>query len=478
MNAAPVSASIAAASGARSAGARNDDTTAVSGFAALFAQLEPAATQAEPTALPAPATRLQAEGDEPDGPDPALLAVLGLAPLPPPSPPAAAIGLGVPNDSVAADTGLTPGDSADVTLEGPTADRPPRAPWEQTALNLASLRSSAAAMASNATAGDAAAHAIDDRALAQRTIADGALPELSAIESEPPSATASVAASEVAADATRAGRPAAAQRPDETSPPASRASTPTAERVLAPDTPAVTAPRPAADFTATGGTRAQTGPGLAAADPNTAGSAAGDADSDVLLVGVSRADSALPAQRGDTSTPSTPHPQASIGAERAELASALRESLMPMAPVLPGARLEPGSPQFSATLGQQMLWMASQQVGRAELKLAPDELGPLEIRLEMNGDEVRAEFASRSAEVRGLLESQVPRLREMLAEHGFSLADAQIGQERAAYQDAARQREGFGADRGSPDEAEANADGATPAPPPLRTRLGLVDDYA
>lgn len=170
-------------------------------------------------------------------------------------------------------------------------------------------------------------------------------------------------------------------------------------------------------------------------------------------------------------------PTAPFGLERAEVGAAPRENLASLPPLLAGARLDPTTPQFSVALGQQMQWMASQQVGRAELRLDPEELGPLEIRLEMNGDEIRAEFSSRSAEVRSLLETQVPRLRELLAEQGFSLADAQVGQERAAYQDAPQQREAFAAREARAESAQVDAIESAPTAP-VRARQGLVDDFA
>lgn len=170
-------------------------------------------------------------------------------------------------------------------------------------------------------------------------------------------------------------------------------------------------------------------------------------------------------------------PTVPFGLERAEVGAAPRESLASLPPLLAGARLDPTTPQFSVALGQQMQWMASQQVGRAELRLDPEELGPLEIRLEMNGDEIRAEFSSRSAEVRSLLETQVPRLRELLAEQGFSLADAQVGQERAAYQDAPQQREAFAAREAKAESAQVDAIERAPTAP-VRARQGLVDDFA
>ena len=233
-------------------------------------------------------------------------------------------------------------------------------------------------------------------------------------------------------------------------------------------------PRPAADFSA-GATQGHSLAGTAlpmgvALEPIAA------RDAIALSLAGTDVESSASARRvpGDTGflLPTTP-----FGLERADLTASPRESLMTLPPLLGTARLDTASPQFSSALGQQMQWMATQQIGRAELRLDPEELGPLEIRLELNGDEIRAEFSSRSAEVRSLLETQVPRLRELLAEQGFSLADAQVGQERAAYQDAPQQREQFAsredsAEPARPDSAESSS--ATAA----RQRPGRVDDFA
>jgi flagellar hook-length control protein FliK len=483
MNAAPMAAP-AAASTPRGTSARTESTAGESGFAALFAQFEPSTSQAEPTALPTAAAQPveQAETPAPEGPDPLLLAALGLAPLPPALPGGdLGIGLGFSGTAVpaqagaalAAGAGLTPEPLAQ--LPGPSAVA---APYERLATAQIGVEIPADTLLPHPRAGGDPAALLPPSTFAGTMGVDGARRSPAAIAPQlarAPAAAAvdgrlAAAATGGAADAADASAATAAQTLAGTLA-ASAEALPTAE------TATTAAPRPGANFSAAANTQA---PGLT---PPSAGAttalAAGEAGID--LAGLSlRPDTSEDALSARTSLRSTPTSvlQAALGIERAELAASLRETLAPTLPALPTARLEPGSPQFSATLGQQVVWMASQQVGRAELKLSPDELGPLEISLEMNGDEIRAEFASRSADVRSLLETQVPRLRELLAEQGFNLADAQVGQERAAYQDAPQQREGFAqrsAANGGPQESSAAEAAAAVV---IRRHNGLIDDFA
>jgi flagellar hook-length control protein FliK len=483
MNAAPMAAP-AAASAPRGTSARSESGVAESGFAALFAQLEPSASQAEPTALPTPAAQPieQVETPATEGPDPALLAALGLAPLPPVLPGGAlGLGLGYGGAAVQAQAGaaLTAGAGLGA---GPLAPLPGQgavaAPYERLATAQVGTEIPADTLLRHPRAGGDPAAVLPPSTFSATTADTGPRLSPAAIAAQlarAPAVTAvdgnlAAAATGGAADSADASAATAAQTLAGTL-------AASADALAAAETATTAAPRPGANFSAAANPQT---PGLT---PPSAGATtalpAGDAGID--LAGLSlRADASEDALSTRTSPRSMPTSvlQAALGMERAELAASLRESLAPTLPVLPTARLEPGSPQFSATLGQQVVWMASQQVGRAELKLSPDELGPLEISLEMNGDEIRAEFASRSAEVRSLLETQVPRLRELLAEQGFNLADAQVGQERAAYQDAPQQREGFAQRDAAMGGSEEGSAAEAPAAVAIRRHNGLIDDFA
>lgn len=93
-----------------------------------------------------------------------------------------------------------------------------------------------------------------------------------------------------------------------------------------------------------------------------------------------------------------------------------------------------GRPEWSQGMGKQVLWMVNQGLSRAEIRLNPANLGPLEVRIDMENDQVNVAFTSRHADVREAVEQALPRLREMLEEKGLKLADADVSQHSFAEQ--------------------------------------------
>ena len=77
-------------------------------------------------------------------------------------------------------------------------------------------------------------------------------------------------------------------------------------------------------------------------------------------------------------------------------------------------------------LGDKLIWMAGQKHSVAELHLNPPDLGPLKITLTLNDDQASAQFVSAHAQVREALEAAMPRLREMLADSGITLGNADV----------------------------------------------------
>ena len=110
-------------------------------------------------------------------------------------------------------------------------------------------------------------------------------------------------------------------------------------------------------------------------------------------------------------------------------------------------------------------------------RINPPELGPVEVRLKLSGDEATVQFVSAHADVRNAIEAAVSRLRESMAQAGISLGETSVSAEsfrEQAGQDSEHRgsRSGYGAER---DEAE---------PAWSRTaissgvRRGLVDLFA
>jgi flagellar hook-length control protein FliK len=93
-----------------------------------------------------------------------------------------------------------------------------------------------------------------------------------------------------------------------------------------------------------------------------------------------------------------------------------------------------GKPDWNQGMGKQVVWMANQNIRSAEIRLNPAHLGPIEVRIEMEDDQVSLAFSSRHAAVREAVEQALPRLREMFEESGLNLADTDVSQQSFAEQ--------------------------------------------
>ena len=93
-----------------------------------------------------------------------------------------------------------------------------------------------------------------------------------------------------------------------------------------------------------------------------------------------------------------------------------------------------GHSDWNTGMGKQVLMLVNQNIRSAELKLHPANLGPIEVRVDVNDDEVSIALSSRHAAVRDAMEMALPRLREMFEENGMHLADADISQQSFAEQ--------------------------------------------
>ncbi|MFC5568974.1 flagellar hook-length control protein FliK [Lysobacter yangpyeongensis] len=132
----------------------------------------------------------------------------------------------------------------------------------------------------------------------------------------------------------------------------------------------------------------------------------------------------------------------------------------------------PADPQqgFDDGFGARLVWMAEQRLGHAEIRLNPEHLGPIDVRVQVDGTQVNAEFHSAHAAVRQTIEASMPRLRELLGQQGLQLGHADVGQRQAGAGQRARED--------TPGLPASESPGAVNAVlRPLRSR-GLLDEYA
>ena len=103
--------------------------------------------------------------------------------------------------------------------------------------------------------------------------------------------------------------------------------------------------------------------------------------------------------------------------------------------------------------------------------LTPPHLGRIEISIQIGADLSTAQFVSASPQVREALEQAMPRLREMLAESGISLGQANVSSDQPSGE---RGQDGERHGRGR--DASGETDGVIV--PPVRRGVGLVDLFA
>ncbi len=124
---------------------------------------------------------------------------------------------------------------------------------------------------------------------------------------------------------------------------------------------------------------------------------------------------------------------------------------------------------WPSAVAAQVHWMLGNEVQSATLRLSPDHLGPVEVRIEVQNSQVNVNFSASHADTRSALEQAVPRLREMFASSGLTLGQASVQQEA---------RSGSQSSGAAVRPAPPAVQSAEPVAVSASQALGLVDEYA
>jgi flagellar hook-length control protein FliK len=87
-----------------------------------------------------------------------------------------------------------------------------------------------------------------------------------------------------------------------------------------------------------------------------------------------------------------------------------------------------GSHGFAQELGQQVAWLGGQDVKQARIRLHPEELGQLDIKVSLNHGRVDVVFNAQHPGAAAAVQQSLPQLDQMLGQHGLSLGHAEVGQ--------------------------------------------------
>lgn len=131
---------------------------------------------------------------------------------------------------------------------------------------------------------------------------------------------------------------------------------------------------------------------------------------------------------------------------------------------------------WAEEVGNRISWMASKDIGKAELVLTPAHLGRIEVSLSVDGDKASAAFVAATPAAREALEQSLPRLREVMSQAGLNLGQVNVSANNANSQGRQNQQ-GSSPRPGSSGGSGVSAIGANGASL-LRQANGLVDTFA
>ncbi len=158
------------------------------------------------------------------------------------------------------------------------------------------------------------------------------------------------------------------------------------------------------------------------------------------------------------------------------------------APAQASLPMTPQSPTFAPALGHQIdVWMKG-GVQHAEVQLSPQDLGPIRVRIEMEGAHTRVHMSADVASTRDALQQAMPLLTEQLGQVGISLTGGGVSDQPAFQQSQARAQADAGGAGGNGRSGGGGPDGAgqggledveaASAARQLAQRRGLLDTYA
>lgn len=171
-------------------------------------------------------------------------------------------------------------------------------------------------------------------------------------------------------------------------------------------------------------------------------------------------------------------PQAATDAPKDTALQALALATAPLAPSpappLPALQVmtPPGQPGFANELGQQVIWLGRQDIQSAKIRLHPEDLGTLDVHLDLSHDRVDVVFAAQHPAAVAAVQQSLPQLQQMLAQHGLALGHAEVGQQQQGNAHAHGHRHAAAAPE---DRGEVAAIGSVPV---ASSQVGLLDAFA
>jgi len=134
--------------------------------------------------------------------------------------------------------------------------------------------------------------------------------------------------------------------------------------------------------------------------------------------------------------------------------------------------------RWAAEFGDRLAWVANNRFNSATLQINPPQLGPIEVRILMSGDQAAVSFAAVQPQTREAIQQALPVLASSLASQGLSLGQTSVGRDHLPQQGS---QSGSGSSQsGQPGLVATSATGLEAGAVNSVTRGGnnLVDTFA
>ncbi|MDD5215962.1 MAG: flagellar hook-length control protein FliK, partial [Methylococcales bacterium] len=96
---------------------------------------------------------------------------------------------------------------------------------------------------------------------------------------------------------------------------------------------------------------------------------------------------------------------------------------------------------WNQEMGERIVWMNNRGISSAEIRMNPQNMGPITVRIDMNQDQATIAFTAQNADVRTALEASIPKLREMLSSQNVNLTDVNVSQQSSTNADSGRSQQ-------------------------------------
>lgn len=129
-----------------------------------------------------------------------------------------------------------------------------------------------------------------------------------------------------------------------------------------------------------------------------------------------------------------------IAGDIARMSNAVRgETAATLPAQQPAMQKHFSDPGWHQELGDKLVWMHKQAVPSVELRLNPEHLGPIFVKIDVSHDQATVAFTAQHLAVKEAIEAAIPKLREMLGGQQLNLADVNVSQQQPEQRQSPRE---------------------------------------